>query len=855
MCLLVQGLVTVYLPSGVATDLAFNPITESNQLTFIYDTVSPVATLSTSAATLSPGLPIRTNNYPIPVAISFDHEVVGFVESEVTVTLGTTTNFVEESGQHYTVGISPSDQDSQVSVVVLGDVIRDKASNPNLASNSLTFVYDTVPPSVSASSSYAATTKESPIPITFAFSEGMSGLAIGDLVVVNGTLDNFQAVGSDTFPKNYTVDLYPNKENYIVVSLPQGVATDEALNENQASNNLVFLFDTTNPLVTVINSPSLTYTNTAPIPLVVEFNEPTFGFKAGDFLVEGVGGNITDFTGSDGDKQFSANLGPFNQGWVSVLVPYGSATDKALNLNQPSNTLSFVYDTVNPTVVLTTTEPEETRVNPVTITATFSEEVVGFNISHVYSSSGAKQNFVQVSPSVYTLEILINSDSRFTVKVQPGATADLATNPNLVSNVLSFIADFTPIGIRLRSDTRSYINEVPIPISISFSEPVAHHSFKLADITLTHSQGGSPYVMDIVNTSTSAYTFNLIPGGEGNVTVQIGVGVLSDVALNLNDGPSNMLWFVYDTTHPTADLLTTTPFFTKHYPLNISVSYSEDMLGFSASDLYISGGYTSVAEVVEVSPVHYTVDVTPNAEGTVVVKILEGAVTDLAWNGVIASNSLVYVYDTTRPQVALTSTTGEGYTNVHHVPIEVSFTDYYMQGFTASSINVSGGSFVQAFSGAFDRWSFELVPTSEGPFAVKVPGKVCEDYALNRNFVSNSLSFVYDTTHPVPSISSTESFHTKQSPIPIAVTFAEPVINFALSVGTVTGATKQNLVGSMYDTIFTFELLPDGEGFVTLQVWAPLCRLGTRLVLLQWSWTGSRHRLYTRCPQHRGAFV
>eukprot|EP00959_Pyramimonas_sp_CCMP1952_P057093 1191868-Pyramimonas_sp.AAC.1 len=79
-----QGLVTVQLPDNSVTDLAYNQLFASNVLTFVYDTVSPVVTLTSSAATLSPGLPIRTATYPLPVTATFDHEVVLFDAGDVT---------------------------------------------------------------------------------------------------------------------------------------------------------------------------------------------------------------------------------------------------------------------------------------------------------------------------------------------------------------------------------------------------------------------------------------------------------------------------------------------------------------------------------------------------------------------------------------------------------------------------------------------------------------------------------------------------------------------------------------------------------------------------------------------------
>ena len=82
--------------------------------------------------------------------------------------------------------------------------------------------------------------------MTVQFSETVTGFAIRDITVVNGTKGNFVAVDGDT----YTFDITQLVTVSISVDIAGAVAKDVALNDNTAAPQFIIVSDKTAPTVT-----------------------------------------------------------------------------------------------------------------------------------------------------------------------------------------------------------------------------------------------------------------------------------------------------------------------------------------------------------------------------------------------------------------------------------------------------------------------------------------------------------------------------------------------------------------------------------------------------------------------------
>jgi|GEM_PF-3023375 len=134
-----DGLITVDVAAGAATDAAGNGSLAAVQLARTYDT-------SVLSVTLTSGASEYTNNSPIPVVITFSKDVTGFTIGDITVT-GGTKGALAGSGKDYTIDITPAG-DGIVTVDVAAGTATDAAGNDNLAAPQLTRIYDSIAPAV-----------------------------------------------------------------------------------------------------------------------------------------------------------------------------------------------------------------------------------------------------------------------------------------------------------------------------------------------------------------------------------------------------------------------------------------------------------------------------------------------------------------------------------------------------------------------------------------------------------------------------------------------------------------------------------------------------------------------------------
>src|SRR5690606_4321601 len=102
-----------------------------------------------------------------------------------------------------------------------------------------------------------------------------------------------------------------------------------------------------------------------------------------------------------------------------------------------------VADVTAPTVLLTTTAAATTNVNPIPVTATFSEAVSGLLSSSIIATSATIQNFQQVSPSVFTFDLVPSFEGGVSVFIPADSADDASSNGNVVSNLLSLTYDGT----------------------------------------------------------------------------------------------------------------------------------------------------------------------------------------------------------------------------------------------------------------------------------------------------------------------------------------------------------------------------------------------------------------------------
>jgi hypothetical protein len=612
--------------------------------------------------------------------VTFSEAIDGTIGAEdftVSGTTATVTSVAFVSASVYDVQVSGGDLTSFNGVVGLnfssGMDIRDLAGNDVASTGPTTddtYTVDNAAPDVTLSSASSDPTNASPIPVTVQFSENVSGFSVTVLVAGNATVGNFNVVDGDT----YTFDLTPSGQGSVTVDIAAGVAIDAVGNGNTVAAQFSRAFDSDAPTA-VMTSAASDPTNTSPITVTVQFSENVTGFTAGDITTSN--GTLGNFNAADGDT-YTFDLTASSQGQVKADIAAGAAEDSSGNGNLTAMQFSRTFDSVGPTVTMTSAASNPANASPISVTAQFSENVTGFNIDDIAAGNATVGNFNAVDGATYTFELTPSSQGLVTAEIAAEIATDEAGNSNEAASQFSRIFDGDVPKVTMSSAASNPTNTSTIPVTVQFSENVT--GFDAGDITTSNATVDSFGVMD-----GDTYTFDLIPTGEGLVTADIAANTAQDGSGNLNSAASQFSR-TFDTLAPTVTInqAATQIDPTSATPINFTVTFSEPVTGFSASDVTLSGTAGATTAAVTGGPTIYNVAVSGmTRDGMVIADIAVGIATDgINLNAASTStdNSVLYVANPTEHIIS-------GNVGVGNVTLS------YMDGTAKTAISQPDGSY------------------------------------------------------------------------------------------------------------------------------------------------------------------
>src|SRR6476661_7202844 len=508
---------TIKETAGSAFDAFFTlpTLASANSLggskAIVIETVAPTITSVTS--TTPDGSYNTTGN--INVTVNFS-EAVTLAGGNMSVALDTggTVTIAPFTGTSavgtYTpaAGQNSPDLNSTGITLAVGATLKDAAGNnatltiaagQSLA-DSKAIVVDTVVPTV-ALTSESPTTTNGPFLVTATFSESVTGFIASDLNLTNSTLSGFTGSGT-----TYNFTVTPNASGAVTVDVPAATATDIAGNNNTAATQLTRTADITAPTVDLISTDP--ETTNAPFLVTATFSESVSDFFGSD--VNFTNSTISGFTGSGTTYTFTVT--PNADGPVTVDVPAATATDIAGNNNTAATRLTRTYDATAPTVALTSA-PATTVNAPFSVTATFSENVTGFDNTDITVANATVDNFVTLDAKTYSFDVTPTADGNVTVDVLAAQATDTAGNNNTAATGLTRSADFTAPTVILTSAPATRVN-APFSVTATFSEDVT--GFDNTDITVANAT-----VDNFVTLDAKTYSFDVTPTADGNVTVDV----------------------------------------------------------------------------------------------------------------------------------------------------------------------------------------------------------------------------------------------------------------------------------------------------------------------------------------------
>ncbi len=309
-----NGAVTLQVNAGAASDLAANPSLASNPASVTFDTVLPTVAISPSGTI--------TNVSPITFTLTFSEPVVGLSASGLVAGNGT-LGVLTGGPSVYTIPVTPTTTNGQVTLSAPAGAASDLAGNPSVASALATVTYDNQLPTVVVTPTGTAT-NQSPITFTLTFSTPVSGLSAAGLTVGNGTLGVISGG-----PAVYSIPVNPSANGPVTLMVDAGAAHDAAANPNAASSIASMVYDTVPPGIALAISSPLPLT-AASTTLTIAFSEPVTGFSAGSIAVSNAA--LSGFAAVTAST-YTAILNPTAPATASVqiAIPAGAASDLAGN--------------------------------------------------------------------------------------------------------------------------------------------------------------------------------------------------------------------------------------------------------------------------------------------------------------------------------------------------------------------------------------------------------------------------------------------------------------------------------------------------------------------------------------------
>jgi hypothetical protein len=469
-----------------------------------------------------------------------------------------------------------------------------------------------------------------PFDITVTFNEPVSGFEETDLTLGNAASSGFV----DTNPV-FTATITPtNDDQDVTVDIAAAVCQDTAAapHDNTAAAQFSIYYDKDAPKG-IITSTESDPTNNGTIPVTVTFAVDVTGFTIDDLTVGN--GSASNFGG--GPAVYTADITPAGQGAVTVDIAEDVCQSEATGTpNMESDQFSIVYDSVGPTVVLSSTSSDPTTDDPIPLTITFNEDVSGFTAGDISVGNGSAGNLAG-GPQVFTAEVTPDApDVLVTIDLAAGSCQDAAGNDNQdAAQISRYYTEAPAVTINKAAGQSDPTNSSTINFTVVFSEAVS--DFATGDVTLSGTAGADTAIVTggpaIYNVAVSGMSAN------GTVIATIAAGVAHDgvgIANTASTSADNSV--LYDVNKPNVNSITSSAASTTGaYPMPVTIVFSEaiDPATFSTGDISVSG--TAGASVQGGSlatsdNITWTVNIVSSAAGSINVTVGAGVCADAAGN-------------------------------------------------------------------------------------------------------------------------------------------------------------------------------------------------------------------------------
>ena len=635
---------------------------------------------------------------------------------------------------------------------------------------------------------------------TFTFSEVVTGFAVGDIVVGNGTASAFMETTAGTV---FTALITPAAAGTVTVDVAAGVAVDEADNGNTAAAQATSIYSVTDPCASSVTGQ--VWCGAVAVNSVIAATEG-FGYIAAAHPVSASFGSLSDDDFEvDGTTYtvwrvtYDTNRAEFD--WTFAVATGGTLTEfPAANLNELSVRFSDKDDPAT------------------TATAELSAATYGANYGYNWLPLAKPSGFDNWKIGDTAAVRLIRTVAADTTapRVTSAERQDPGSSPTNADSLkwrITFSEDVENVGIAdfaVSGTTATVTAVTEVMASTVYDVTASDGDLAGLDATVTLSFASG---QDIADTAGNALS-NTAPTGTNDNT------------------------YVVDNTAPMMDI-TGVPA-TSTAPFTATFGFSEGVYGYAVGDITVTNATVSAFTGQDGGTV-FTALITPTADGMVTVDVAAGVARDAAGNGNTAAAQATSTYtapivDTTAPRVTSVERQdpGSSRTNADSLKWRITFdedvanvgtADFAVSGTTATvtdvtevtastvyDVTVSGGDL--AGLDATVTLSF-----ASGQDIADTAGNALSNTAPTG---TNDNTYVVDNTAPTVAITGVPA--TSTAMFTATFTFSEGVNGFAVGDIAVGNGAASAFTGQPGDPVFTAMITPAATGMVTVDVAASAAR-------------------------------
>ncbi|WP_417483220.1 Ig-like domain-containing protein [Maricaulis sp.] len=873
--------VTLDVAANIASDEAGNQNTAATQYSAVFDDEAPTVV---SIERLTPSS-VTTNASDLTWRVTFSEPVTGLAKEDFSLdgTTASVRSAVNTTGNSWDITTYGGDLGELRGTVWLSFAatqdIADLNGNPlsdltPSGSNDNYFVVSHDRPvlaSISRQTPAAQRTNATSLTWDFQFSQISRGFSLPPeaFQVMNAT--------ADVTVERYSIGFHVTASggNLATYDGPVYIRISDTSYADEFGNTLVgaapsdlddglYELDHTAPVVTwSLGTDDAESSGT--LTVYVSGSEPLTGLEFDDFTVaNGAVSDITPF-----GNGYYATITPAGDGLVTIDLAADAVTDLSGNGHSAPDQLSYMYDFTPPgvtSVEFVTTGGAPTNSDTLTWAVSFSEQLdnVSEDDFRVAGTTATITSVTQSQPTVYVVE---------------AAGGDLASLNGPVELELGYDSDATDAGgywletlapsggtdervvtvdnlgptPQLSLDDPSGYSSGDFVVNVTFDEVVT--GFTAADLTLTNATAA------ILAQDGDSFSFTISPLAEGEVTIAIAAGVMTDIAGNDSLAGDETLSVAYDLSAPelvSIERAIGPTEITDSDNLVWIVTFSEPVMNLEKSDFALDGTTASLyvgsyspgeragpAGVVgaESGPEAYQVVAydgdLPSLNGVVTLSLLAGNdILDYSGQSLASltptgANETTYtlVNDVVAPTVVLSSAETGPVAGAFTLDIvfsepviRLALEDIVVSNGTASDFS---GTAVPAGNAPRDgtvhgrvepseaEYTVTITPSADGDVTVDLAAGAAQDPSGNSSLAAAQFVIAADVTAPTV-VLSTESADPVSGAFALTVTFSEDVTGLALEDLVVANGAASALTGSGAE--YTVTVTPAADGDVTVDL-------------------------------------